>query len=249
MKRSTSKRAGTAIAVLAILPLALHGAGPRTAAALEPKRAAGELIALTNIARTSNGLPALARDRRLDAVGEARSLDMITRNYFSHQIPPDNRTVTDVVEGLGLPFRAVGENIEFNNQLAFATVQYAQNEFMNSPSHRPNVLSPRWNRVGAGVAQGSDRRMYTVVFMQTAPATGQPARPGAVPAFDLPGVPDAPSALDASDAPEASDAMDQPSTVVPAAPRIRGERVQLPAARTGLVNSMVGGLLRLFLNI
>jgi len=167
----------TAVVAVLALAAALATGSREPALAVEPKRAADELIALTNIARTSNGLPALARDDRLYTLSNARSDDMIARNYFSHTIPPDNRTVVDIVEGLGVRFRAVGENIEFNNALDFTTIQYAQTDFMNSPHHRENVLNPRWDRIGAGVAQGKDRRMYTVVFMQTVPKqpAGQPA--------------------------------------------------------------------------
>src|SRR5437867_12698624 len=75
---------------------------PGPAAAIEPESAATKLMALTNITRTSNGLSALSRDTRLSSVAVERSRDMITRNYFSHQIPPNNTTVVDIVESLGV---------------------------------------------------------------------------------------------------------------------------------------------------
>jgi hypothetical protein len=170
-------RPGTMLlAVVVWLGCATH------AFAIDSEAAAAELIALTNVSRTSNGLPALPRDARLAAVAKSRSEDMILRNYFDHVIPPDNRTVRDLLEALGVPGVA-SENIAFNNALDFMTVQMAESDFMNSRGHRSNVLNGRWNRVGTGAAEGSGRRMYTVVFLQ-APTErpGGPVRAAPAPA-------------------------------------------------------------------
>lgn len=196
---------------------------PRPAFAIEPRAAAVELMALTNVSRTSNGLSALSRDSRLNTIALARSEDMIARNYFAHEIPPDGRTVVDVIESLGVPFRAAAENIEFNNALDFATVQYASADFMNSPSHRKNVLYKSWDRMGAGVASGGDRRMYTVLFLQL-PAAGATST-----ATAAPGPPAEPAG--------------------PVVRRERGERVVVDTARASLVGSIVNRTLRSALNL
>lgn len=221
-------RRGASAAILAAIGLglvALTLASPGPAAAIDPRAAATELVALTNISRTSNGLPALPRDRRLGSVAVSRSEDMIARNYFAHTIPPDGRTVNDVLESLGVLFRAAGENIEFNAALDFMTVQYASNDFMNSPSHRQNVLNSRWDRLGAGVAEGGGKRMYTVLFTQspTDPAPAPQPRPGQTPPGPGPGA--------------------------PAVPRDRGERIEVVVAPTGLVDSLINRTLRLYLNL
>lgn len=193
------------------------------ALAIDPVAAATELMALTNIARTSNGLHALSRDSRLSVVGVSRSEDMIKRSYFAHEIPPAGTTVVDVVESLGVRFRLAGENIEFNTALDFATVQYAQTDFMNSPSHRKNIMDKRWDRMGAGVYEGGGKRMYTVVFMLSpAPEAATPGAPA------VSGPRPGPEALPA---------------------RTRGERVELALAPTGLMDSLINRLLRLFLSL
>lgn len=197
---------------------ALASVVPWPVAAIDAPTAERELLALTNLSRTSNGLSALARDPRLTSVAGSRSEDMITRGYFSHAIPPDGRTVIDILESLGVRGVAA-ENIEFNNAVDFTTVQFASNDFMNSPGHRVNVLNPRWNRVGAGVAEGSSRKMYTVLFLQD-PQQAAPATVGAPPLV-APAVPSVG----------------------------RGERADVVMAPTRLVDGLVNRLLRLALNL
>lgn len=166
------RRPGIAASLVAfLLTLVAIQRGAIDAWPVNGAASANELIALTNGARQRSGLPAIAQDRRLDAVASARSQDMLDRNYFSHHIPPGNQTVADLLHREGIPFLSVAENIEFNTALAFATVDFAANDFMSSPAHRANILDPRWDRIGVGVAQNGEAKMFTVVFMRAAAST------------------------------------------------------------------------------
>lgn len=221
------RRASLMLGVLFVSSVATRQ--PATAA-VDPAGAANELVALTNVSRTSNGLPALPRDNGLAAVSVSRSEDMLTRGYFSHYIPPDSHTVVDILESLGVRFRTAGENIEFNDALDFTSVQVAGDDFMNSPAHRANMLDRRWNRLGAGVAQSGNKKMYTVIFVE-AGATN-PTAPGEQP--QKPQLEIDPRPFTAPLPPPA------PST---------GERVDVEVASGGLIDSLVNRLLRLFLNL
>ena len=243
----------SAVAVVGILLLGSVAREPDPARAIEPKAAAVELISLTNISRTSNGLHALLQDTRLNVVAIGRSEDMIRREYFSHSIPPNDTTVVDTLESLGVRFVAAGENIAWNTALDFGTVQGASEDFMNSLHHRQNLLDPRWNRLGAGAAQGGEknRKMYTVLFLQVSSAPTSvtaPTRGG-------PGTAPAPVATDAGggsgavfvsrEAPAAA-----PAVPTPAAPPAVEERglAEVAVARTGLLDSLINRLVRLHLN-
>lgn len=135
------------------------------ASGLDQAQAGRELIALTNLNRTVNGLQALLVDGSLNEVARARSEDMIARQYFSHYIPPDNHTVINIMQTQQFDFQLAGENIAWNTATDFASVQYANTQFMNSEGHRVNILDTRFNTVGAGVASDATRRMHSVVFM------------------------------------------------------------------------------------
>src|SRR5512146_1727628 len=69
------------------------------------------LFTLTNQDRASAGLNALANDSYLHKKAEWRAKDMGDRNYFSHQIPPDNKMVFDYMQADGYCFKVAGENI------------------------------------------------------------------------------------------------------------------------------------------
>jgi uncharacterized protein YkwD len=191
------------------------------AQALDPEAARKELLALTNVSRTSNGLPSVLMDPRLTALAIDRSEDMIARDYFSHYIPPDGRTVIDLLESLGVRMRSGAENIAWNNALDFMTVQEASNDFMNSPTHRVNVLNPRWERVGTGAAQGRGRQMYAVVFLQT---SAEETSPRTV----------APSSAGGASR---------------SAPAPLPEELQVSYGPTGLMDNIVNQSIRLFLNL
>src|SRR5688572_8017110 len=77
----------TLLAVLALRPL--------SGGAESDPSLGRDLLALTNMDRTSNGLPALAADARLVEIARERSDDMVTRSYFSYDIPPDGSKVFD----------------------------------------------------------------------------------------------------------------------------------------------------------
>jgi uncharacterized protein YkwD len=46
-------------------------------------------------------------------------------------------------------------------------VQRAEQDFMNSPLHRANILRSDYDTIGVGAVPGSGRNMFTVLFMRT----------------------------------------------------------------------------------
>jgi uncharacterized protein YkwD len=124
-----------------------------------------QLFQLTNQARAAAGKKALHWDAKLAALARARAKDMIVRNYFSHQIPPDGHTVFDVMSNEGYCFKLAGENIGWNNYPDDQSTAEIQTMFMNSPDHRQNILGPAWDVVGIGAYKGADgKKMWAVVF-------------------------------------------------------------------------------------
>jgi len=124
----------------------------------------GELFSLTNQDRTSNGLAALADNAVLSEIGQdrpyygcsvspiyGRAADMLTRDYFAHQIPgctADGGYVWPIMSADGVAWRSAGENIGWNN--GYADPASAINTaFMNSPAHRANIMG-NYNQLGIG---------------------------------------------------------------------------------------------------
>ena len=109
-----------------------------------------QLFALTNQARASAGLPSLRWDSALAGIARWRSQDMATRDYFSHNIPPSGEMVFDVMDQKGYCFNVAGENIGWNNYPDAQATPVVQDDFMNSPGHRANIMGRPGTSPGSG---------------------------------------------------------------------------------------------------
>ena len=137
-------------------------APPQSAVALQPMEQA--MFNSHNVQRSSAGLAALTIDARLVQVARQRAQDMAARNYFSHT-SPTGETAFTVLDQIGYAYQLAGENIARNNYPDSESVQVSMTGFMNSPTHRANILEPAFRRVGIGVAFGADGMKYfAVVF-------------------------------------------------------------------------------------
>jgi uncharacterized protein YkwD len=181
--RPTLRLAFAALAVATVLALLLPVTAFAWASNAFSSTSEQQLFQLTNQARAAAGLPALNWDDRLAALARARAQDMIVRDYFSHQIPPDGHTVFDVMSSVGYCFDVAGENIGWNNYPDDQATSEIQAMFMNSPDHRANILGPAWDVVGIGAYKGPDgKMMWSLVFADkcaaAAPApTPPPSKP------------------------------------------------------------------------
>jgi len=165
----------------------------------------GELFSLTNQDRTSNGEGALADSGTLSAIAESspyygcspspiygRAADMLTRQYFSHQIPgcsADGGYVWPIMSADGVDWSAAGENIGWNSGYADPAAN-VNTQFMNSPPHRANILGAYnelgvgswysdgpWNYAGSGGGPYSDVYMFAQEFAQVGAAAAPPPPP------------------------------------------------------------------------
>jgi uncharacterized protein YkwD len=122
--------------------------------------AAGSIVCLVNVERTSRGLPALQRDSDLAQAARGHALDMARRNYFSH-LGQDGDTLSDRLRqaGYGRPgdgWRA-GENLGWGTGDR-ATPNALVDAWLASPGHRRILLSDAYREIGVGVAGGAPRQ-------------------------------------------------------------------------------------------
>jgi uncharacterized protein YkwD len=137
-----------------------------------------QLFRLTNQARASAGLRSLKWDSALASIARWRSKDMITRNYFSHQIPPSGKSVFDVMQSKGYCFKLAGENIGWNNYPDDAATAAIQQAFMDSSGHRANIMGKAWDVAAVGAYKGpSGKKMWTVLFADKCGTTTTTPKP------------------------------------------------------------------------
>lgn len=125
------------------------------AAERDPERA---LLTMINGARAGQGIEALARDPRLDALARGHSRAMKAARTVAHHLgdggPEDRLTMA------GLSARTLGENVAHAE-----TVALAHRALYGSPSHRANLLRGGFDRVGLGATTDEDGSVWvTEVF-------------------------------------------------------------------------------------
>ena len=125
-----------------------------------------EVFRAVNQARAEKGLPLLQENPQLQQVARRHSEDMAARHFFGH-LNPDGRDVVDRLRAQGIEeFTAAGENI-FSGKKVADPAQMAVREWLNNPSHRGNLLNPRYTSGGVGISQGEKEAIYvTQVYLE-----------------------------------------------------------------------------------
>lgn len=110
---------------------------------------AAEVVKLVNNERAANGLEELETSDELTQVAQTRA-KKITTNY-SHTRPDGSSCFTALTEA-GIYYYSSGENIAAGYKSPEAVVT----GWMNSPGHRANILSPKFNKIGVGLCFADD---------------------------------------------------------------------------------------------
>ena len=142
------------------VPQGRESAASRTAKELERR-----VFDLINQKRAERGLKQLTWNSRVAEVARGHSNEMALYDYFSHT-GLDGKMVDQRAFDKGLDrWSAIGENIAYLRGFD-DPAEYAVERWMLSPSHKKNLLDPRWRETGIGLAVASDGTFFfTQVFM------------------------------------------------------------------------------------
>ena len=134
--------------------------------ALTPAQSRGEtdVFALVNRERSRARLESLAWDDDLAEVARNYSRRMAREGFFDHY-DPNGKTVMDRASRLR-GWSSIGENLFVcDGHTAFAAT--AIRGWMNSKTHRTNMLDRGWTATGIGIATARNGSIYiTQVFTQ-----------------------------------------------------------------------------------
>jgi uncharacterized protein YkwD len=124
-----------------------------------------EVFDLLNRKRQQTGLPIIAWSDEMAKIARLHSENMARFKFFSHS-GLDGLMVSDRADALGITrWVAIGENIAFNRGYE-KPAEFACARWMLSPTHRDNILNPRWKETGVGAAVNADGAYYfTQVFV------------------------------------------------------------------------------------
>lgn len=109
------------------------------------------LLTSTNDKRLANGKDNLKLNPELTRAAQAKANDMTSKNYWSHNTP-DGKEPWVFVQQSGYDYQKAGENLAYGFNSSRETIT----GWMNSPSHRANLLDPDYSEVGFGFANAKD---------------------------------------------------------------------------------------------
>ncbi|MEM9213447.1 MAG: CAP domain-containing protein [Cyanobacteria bacterium P01_F01_bin.150] len=104
-----------------------------------------EVLELTNVERRNKGLSGLTLNQRLNSAAQTQSKGLAEGDVFSHTSGPTG-TLAERLQDKGYDYAAAGENIAAGQSSAKQVVR----EWMESPSHRKNILDPDFTELGVG---------------------------------------------------------------------------------------------------
>lgn len=107
------------------------------------------LVDLTNQDRLAYQAGTLTVNETLVSAAQAKANDMVQKQYFAHD-SPEGLDSWHWFEKEGYEFLYAGENLAVN----FTDSAQVESAWMNSPSHRANLLNDNFTEIGIATAEG-----------------------------------------------------------------------------------------------
>ncbi len=120
-----------------------------------------EVVRLTNVEREKNGLSLLSLNSTLSQAAIAKGNDMLAKGYWAH-FAPDGTTPWSFFLSFGYKYKYAGENLARD----FSDAGSAVSAWMNSPTHRENILNSNYEEIGIGVVEGILSGADTTIIVQ-----------------------------------------------------------------------------------
>ncbi len=109
------------------------------------------LLNATNAQRSNFSRSTLVLNNKLSSAAQAKANDMVARNYWSHNTP-DGQEPWVFISGVNYDYQKAGENLAYG----FSSSNETINGWMNSPTHKDNLLDSEFTEVGFGFANSDD---------------------------------------------------------------------------------------------
>lgn len=193
------------------------------------------LLSGTNNARTANGLAPLSLNSQLNNSAQAKAQHMADYNYWAH-VAPDGTQPWYFFNQAGYVYIRAGENLAYG----FMSSQGAIDGWMNSPSHRANMLG-EYQDIGFGIVNAPDYQssgQQTIVVAHYGAKTAPPPPPApapAAPTTPASSTPTTPSTPAATPTNTPATPTPETSTQVPPTESLASKEAEEPVAGTAPV--------------
>src|SRR3989344_4042436 len=137
-----------------------------------------ELLALVNQKRQEIGLAPLELNSALSDASRRKAADMLAKNYWAHFAPDGLTSPWEFIRAAGYSYVHAGENLAKGFTDSASTV----NAWMDSQSHRDNILSGKYKDVGFAIVPGTLQGEETVLIVEMFGSQQTPALAAVAPA-------------------------------------------------------------------
>lgn len=120
-----------------------------------------KLYELTNREREKSGLAQLNYNEQLSQAAYQKASDMFAKNYWAHY-GPDGETPWDFILKNDYQYEYAGENLAKN----FLFSQNVVSAWMDSPTHRENILRKNYTDIGFAIVNGNLNGEPTTLVVQ-----------------------------------------------------------------------------------
>jgi hypothetical protein len=121
-----------------------------------------DLVAATNRIRVEKGLRPLTINPQLSDAARRKAVDMFSKNYWAHFAPDGSTSPWFFIKEAGYSYLYAGENLA----KGFTDSEEVVNAWMNSDSHRENMLSDKYNDIGFAIVEGRLEGEETVLVVE-----------------------------------------------------------------------------------
>jgi len=138
----------------------------------------GVLVDMTNITRQEANLNLLNQNSLLEQAAKLKAEDMALKGYFSHT-SPEGIAPWYWFDKVGYKFAYAGENLAVN----FLDSSILHQAWLNSPSHKANIINSNFSEIGISTSQGIYKGKQAIFVVQlfgtqnTAIQGSRPAEP------------------------------------------------------------------------
>jgi len=122
---------------------------------------ASEVIAKTNQERAKSGLEPLVLNEALTEAALAKGQNMMSDQYWAH-ISPSGIEPWHFIDQAGYEYTVAGENLARD----FVEANSMMEAWMQSPTHRANILNTRYKEIGIAVIDGTLLGYDTTLVVQ-----------------------------------------------------------------------------------
>jgi len=119
------------------------------------------LVELTNIRRDDEDLRELRVSPLLTEAAQKKANDMASKGYFAHT-SPEGVTPWYWFDFVDYNYRYAGENLAVN----FTEAEQVDKAWMESPTHRDNIVNEKFEEIGIATAEGEYKEREAIFVVQ-----------------------------------------------------------------------------------